>query len=462
MKKDELRGWQKVFSFTVVQNYRSKSALVGLIVVCLLVILSGPVFTLVAGSAAADKLAELGDCKIENFYLRNDTDYDFDTAEFSKEYTAYSKINYIETDESLEEIQEKFEDGALKDIILHIHRDDEKYYMSFYKAKGSEIGTLDVGVLSECADEFFFESRMKQAGVSDDSVQLINSEAEAAVVDISDISDDKKDDEQNVFIMMAVTVYACVIMMIVLVSSQQIAVSLITEKSSKVIETLMLSVRPLAIIVGKITGMMVVLVINFTAFMISGCISGIITSVLAAKKFSEVMTSGLERVVTGEFSPSAEMTAVPEISISPGRIIFGLFAIVFTTILAYLFYSVMSGISGASCSSMEDLQGASTFISLTTVIGVYTVMGAAMTNNAIVTKIAYLFPFSGIYMVPIHYLFGNASVADLLIVWAEIIVLTVIMFRFAAKIYHVLMYHKGERLKFKNLIEISKSQKGQG
>lgn len=461
MKKSELNGWQKVYAFTVVQNYKSKSALIGLVLVCVLVILSGPVFTLAAGSAAVKKLESLGECKIENFYLKNDTDYDFDTAAFAEEYPAYNKINYIKTDESLDEIQKKFNSDTLRDIILYIHTDDEKYHMSFYKAKDSEIGSMDLGVFSDCAEDFFFNARMKQSGVSEDDIKLINSDKDSAVVDISDLSDEK-DDEQNTFIMMAVVMYACIIMMIVLVSSQQIAVSLVIEKSSKVIETLLLSVRPLAIIVGKITGVMTVLVINFIAFCISGCISGVITSVMSAKKFSEVMTSAVERIASGEFSPSADMSSIPEINISPSRIIFGVFAIIITTVLAYLFYSVISGITGASCGSMEDLQSASTFISLSTVIGVYTVMGAAMSNNAVFTKIAYIFPFSGIYMVPVHYIFGKAQLTDLLIIWAEILLLTVLLFRFAAKIYHVLMYHKGERLKLKNLIEISKSQKGQG
>lgn len=60
MKKSELQGWQKVFSFTFIQNYKSKSAVIGLVLMCALVIFSGPLMSLTAGSAAADKLAELG------------------------------------------------------------------------------------------------------------------------------------------------------------------------------------------------------------------------------------------------------------------------------------------------------------------------------------------------------------------------------------------------------------------
>ena len=57
-------------------------------------------------------------------------------------------------------------------------------------------------------------------------------------------------------------------------------------------------------------------------------------------------------------------------------------------------------------------------------------------------------------------MFGKAGFSDVLILWAELILLTVFLFRFAAKVYHVLVYHNGERLKLRNLLEISKSQKG--
>lgn len=462
MKKSELQGWQKVFSFTFIQNYKSKSAVIGLVLMCTLVIFSGPLMSLVAGSAAADKLAELGECKIEDMYIKNDTDYDFDTSAFKEKYPSYNKINYIETNESTEELRKNLGEDGLRNIVFHISFDGEKYIMSFVKAKDSEISTMDAGVFSDNAREFFFDSRMAQCGVSEEAVNYINSEKESSVVDISEISDDSENDELNPVVMMSVTIYAVIIMMIVLVSSQQIAVSLVTEKSSKVMETLLLSVRPLAIIVGKITGTMAVLICNFVLFIISGCISGIITSVMFSKKFDEVLSVTLEKMAAEDFSAQADPTALAGLSISPGRIIFGIFAVVFTTIIAYLFYAVISGITGASCSSMEDLQSGSAFISLSTLLGIYMVMGAAMANSPVFDKVTYFFPFSGIYVVPIHYIFGKAGLLDLVIIWAEIIILTVLLFRFTANIYQALVYHKGERLKLKDIIRLSKARKGQG
>ncbi len=458
MKKSELTGWQKVFSFTVVQNYKSKSAVAGLIVMCLLVMLSGPVMSLVMGSAAAGLLSDIGENKIENVIIRNDTGFVFDTEEFAGTSQDYSKINFSLTDASAEDAQKMLGENSSKDIVLDIHWKDDCYMFTVYRTKDSDISTLSLTTFSTDLMDFFRECRMKQSGVSEDSMKTINSETSVRTVDESDIT--KSDhEEMNPFMLIVVTVYAMIIMMIVLVSSQQISMSIVTEKSSKVIETLLLSVRPLAIITGKIAGTMVVILINFTAVIFSGSVSAVLTSVLFSKKYTDLIYS-VAAGLSEEDIPVSELTSVTMPEISIGRIVFGIFSVVVTTVLAYLFYCVISGLSGASCSSIEDLQGASTFISLSTVIGVYMAMGSAIANNAVFTQIAFLFPFSGIYMVPVYYLFGKASVLNILILWAEVSVLTVLTAKFAAGIYHVLIYHKGERLKLKNIIELSKAQKG--
>lgn len=459
MNRSELRGWKKVFDFTFIQHYRSKSAVIGLIVTCLLIILSGPVLGLAFGSGFAEKMASFGECKIENFYLKNDTDVDFDTKGFAEKYTGYGKINFIRTDESSEAVQAKLDENSLRDVFLWLNVKDEKYYFSFFKSKDSEIGTLELSTLGDSMRDYFFDLRIKHAGISEESAKLINADRSVDVVEFSKISGDEKEGF-NPVLMMAETMYACVVMMIVMVSSQQIAVSLVTEKSSKVIETLLLSVRPLAIVTGKIFGTMAVLLCNAVVFIICGGISSVLTSVIASQKYSDVMLSALTKISEEDMSAEFDMAAAAEFSISPFRIIFGIAAVIITTVIAFLFYSVFAGITGASCKSMEDLGSANAFISLSTVLGVYLVLGAAMLNNPVLTKAAYFFPFSGIFMVPVEFIFGKASVIDLLILWAEISILTVLLFRFTAKIYHVLVYHNGERLKLKNLIQISKSQKG--
>ncbi|MBR4622198.1 MAG: ABC transporter permease [Ruminococcus sp.] len=466
MKKSDLTGWQKVCAFTIAQNYKSKGTVIGLVLICTFILLAGPLLSLAGGSKIEEVVEDLGSCKIENFYVLNDTDIPFDEKKFAEENMQYEKVNFVTSVTDEESILGKMENGATKDIFMHIHgkqkaegEDKEKYRIALFRSKDSEISSMEMETLSDSVRDFFFESRLEKSGMTEDQISMMDSDIYTQTIDAKDISEDK-DDDFDAVTMSAVIFYSMIVMMIVLVSSQKIAVSLVTEKSSKVIETLLLTVRPLAIITGKIVGTMVVLILNAAIMLFCGMVSGIITTAITAKKFSSVVTEGLINIQNSGDGVEIDAEAVSSLNFDPVRIIAGIGIIIITTVLAFVFYSIISGITGASCSSMDDLSNASSFIALSSVAGVYLAMGSAMANNPVLTEVSYLFPFSGIYTVPVHFMFGKAGFSDVLILWAELILLTVFLFRFAAKIYHVLVYHNGERLKLKNLLEISKSQKG--
>ncbi|MBR3024242.1 MAG: ABC transporter permease [Oscillospiraceae bacterium] len=466
MKKSDLTGWQKVCAFTIAQNYKSKGTVIGLVLICTFILLAGPLLSLAGGSKIEEVVEDLGSCKIENFYVLNDTDIPFDEKKFAEENMQYEKVNFVTSVTDEESILGKMENGATKDIFMHIHgkqkaegEDKEKYRIALFRSKDSEISSMEMETLSDSVRDFFFESRLEKSGMTEDQISMMDSDIYTKTIDAKDISEDK-DDDFDAVTMSAVIFYSMIVMMIVLVSSQKIAVSLVTEKSSKVIETLLLTVRPLAIITGKIVGTMVVLILNAAIMLFCGMVSGIITTAITAKKFSSVVTEGLINIQNSGDGVEIDAEAVSSLNFDPVRIIAGIGIIIITTVLAFVFYSIISGITGASCSSMDDLSNASSFIALSSVAGVYLAMGSAMANNPVLTEVSYLFPFSGIYTVPVHFMFGKAGFSDVLILWAELILLTVFLFRFAAKIYHVLVYHNGERLKLKNLLEISKSQKG--
>ena len=466
MKKSDLTGWQKVCAFTIAQNYKSKGTVIGLVLICTFILLAGPLLSLAGGSKIEEVVEDLGSCKIENFYVLNDTDIPFDEKKFAEENMQYEKVNFVTSVTDEESVISKMENEATKDVFMHIHgkqkaegEDEEKYRIALFRSKDSEISSMEMDSLSDSVKKFFFNSRLAYSGFTEEQISRMDSDIYTQTIDAKDISEDK-DDDFDAVTMSAVIFYSMIVMMIVLISSQKIAVSLVTEKSSKVIETLLLTVRPLAIITGKIVGTMVVLILNAAIMLFCGMISGIITTAITAKKFSSVVTEGLINIQNSGDGVEIDAKAVSSLNFDPVRIIAGIGIIIITTVLAFVFYSIISGITGASCSSMDDLSNASSFIALSSVAGVYLAMGAAMANNPVLTEVSYLFPFSGIYTVPVHFMFGKAGFSDVLILWAELILLTVFLFRFAAKVYHVLVYHNGERLKLKNLLEISKSQKG--
>ncbi len=467
MRKSDVEGWKNVYSFTFVQHYKNKATRIALVLLAILVILSGPLLTTVVGSSGAAIVSNFTECKIENLYVKNETDFDMDFDKFTEENSYYEKINYVKTDKSMESLFEDFKENSVNDIILNVlyDKDDSKYKLQFYKTKDSGINDITIFSLSDDIETFFRKSRMEKIGISDEDTKLLNSESDTDVVNISDITKNNSEERKNAM-MAIVPLYSFIILMLVMISSQQIAVSIVVEKSSKIMENLLVSVRPLAIIVGKVLGTMTIVVCDIGIILVSGGISAIITSFLNAEKMNESFTKLLENLdsisTQGAASASSASSLISDGDINIGRIIFGLFVVFITTILAFLLYSVIAGISGASCKTMEDLSSASGFVALTSVMGLYMAMGVIAVDNSVFTIISYIFPFSAIYILPVHYILGEANILFVFLMWIILIAMIIFLFKFAANIYHVLVLHNGERIKIKQMINISKFNRKKG
>ena len=172
MKKSDLTGWQKVCAFTIAQNYKSKGTVIGLVLICTFILLAGPLLSLAGGSKIEEVVEDLGSCKIENFYVLNDTDIPFDEKKFAEENMQYEKVNFVTSVTDEESILGKMENEATKDIFMHIHgkqkiegEDKEKYRIALFRSKDSEISSMEMESLSDAVKKFFFESRLDKNGM---------------------------------------------------------------------------------------------------------------------------------------------------------------------------------------------------------------------------------------------------------------------------------------------------------
>lgn len=465
MKKSDLSGWKNVYSFTLKQNLKSKPALISLIIVCCMIMFIGPIMSLLAASGVSEGIKKLTECNIEHIYFINKTNMDFDWQEFKKENQYLEKVNVISVDKPVDEVKQKLEKDADNDLVIELSEEKGTYTFTVVSSEKSAISSTTKMSMESNIEDFFFDSRMKKMGLSEEDIKMININTSSSVINSEEIINDDKDDSFNPAVVTIVMVYATLVMMLVLISSQSIATSIVIEKSSKVMETLLVSVRPLALIVGKILGTITYLAFRFLCVIVSIFISMIISSVTAGRKMMDTadsMSDTLSNLGSMNMDSSEVISNVSSnaVNIDFGRILIGIAVIAVTIILGFMFYSIMAGINGASCSSIEDLQGASTFMSMSFVFSIYLIIFAVITNNSILLNFSYYFPLSGLYIVPVQYMFGKVGFGTVLIMQAELIILTILMFRFAAKIYYTLIYHNGERIKLKHMIEISKTAKG--
>ncbi|MDO5559746.1 MAG: ABC transporter permease [Oscillospiraceae bacterium] len=464
MKKSNLDGWQKVFSFTFVQHYKSKSVIVFLVLVILLAVLSGPLMSMIIGnsSAISDKISDFTECKIEQVYVKNETDMDVELSGLTEGRAYYKSVSFVKTDDDLDTLFEKFknDEKANVNLILDIKLNDkkDKYNCVFYKTQDSKVSETALSTFTEELTDYFDQQRMKNEDLSDEDIKLINSSCDVEVTEIASL--DKNDGGVDPLSMTIVIFYACIVMMIVLISSQQIAASIVIEKSSKVMETLLLSARPLAIVVGKIMATVATMLCNCILLIISVLISGVITSALNMNKMTDSAaqliqsTSSIDSENVSDLSSSL-VNSSGDLNI--GRIAAGVVIIIITTIMGYFMYAAIAGITGAACSSVEDLSNGSAFISIMSVLSLYACMAVDIVNNPVFTKITYIFPFTAMFIVPVHFMLGKAGFVYVLIMWAILAALIVFLYRFTARVYQSLVLYSGTRLKLGALIGISKN-----
>ena len=237
-----------------------------------------------------------------------------------------------------------------------------------------------------------------------------------------------------------------IVLMVCVMSSSQVATSIVQEKSSKVIEYLLTSVRPLAIIVGKVFAMLVVVMIQMIALVFAGYVS-----------------TKLGTLLTGQESNAITQFMTPEMleSLNFGNIVLGLVVAGGGMVL----YATLAGLCGATASRMEEASESLSLLTMTSLVGFYIGFGAASTlmasgENAFVT-FALIFPVSSAFLLPAALLVGKASWWIALIAIVVLFLSIVLMFKFVAKVYESLILHTGARLKMKDVLAMAKGMTSQ-
>ena len=135
--------------------------------------------------------------------------------------------------------------------------------------------------------------------------------------------------------------YSILIMMICVFSATYIVRAIVEEKSSKLVETLLVSIKSEAMIFGKLLAVMVfmlgMIIAAAAAFALSYVVTGLFTDV-----------SFIGDVLAGLGISRGLLTIGPELTL----------IILVSMVLAFLLFSQISALSGAGCSTMEDLESA--------------------------------------------------------------------------------------------------------
>ncbi len=486
------KGWQSILRFTLIQYIKTKSFIIGTVVVCLIVaavcVLTNVLPVLIgADDAIDDMISDIGGenpdepaLRFSNVYLKDDAGIltNEDLAVLEKAGAVFTK-----TEQSREELKAILEGIAETDepsvweaalLISAVNREDNilaGYDVSVIYSKGSED---DADFLAELSRELVNRRNMLNLGVSAEDYAKTQITVSGSVIEAGKEQWDVFTSAINYFVPIVVSL---VLFLLIFSYGSIVAQSIATEKTSRVMELLLTSVRPLAVVIGKVLAMGIVSFGQFILIGIVGALSlaisapfgfiGKLRGIMASPEFVQMTqqaaseTSSMPSGMTMDDVQMAQAVNDFMASFTP----FNIILIVIIFLLGFIFFSLIAALVGASISRMEDLSAAMQPYSLMGVLGMYLAYfpvifnvgsmetGVATTNP--VQIFSFYFPLSSPFALPSAILLGTLSKAQCVLATVVLAAAVVLVAILVSKIYEAIILHNGNRIKLSDMIKMA-------
>ena len=228
----------------------------------------------------------------------------------------------------------------------------------------------------------------------------------------------------NIFAMMLLSI---VLFYAIYFCAYQVSSSITTEKTSKIIETLVTSTAPRTIVLGKTIGIGVVGLLQM--ILLVG------TALISAKVFLE---------------PGILENIIDISTITP---YLGMVTILYF-ILGYLTYALLYALTGSTVSKPEDIQSASGPVAMLAVIGFYLSYFTMMNPTSQLNVFASIFPISSPFCMPFRVMMGLANTTDVLISIVVLIITILVIAKVTIKIYSNAILNYGTKMGIKDIIKV--------
>lgn len=451
MKKNNFTGWKDVFRFTFVQNMKSKGSIIFTAIIFLVAALLMPIMSLINSGEDANKKSP-----IKKVYVVNETNIDIVSAinECNKD-TEFDDIKYenVSDIKETEKMLDSDEENATAIIMVFgMNAEVGSYEVKLEYSKKGELSEMDVEEFSYAISEEFSHIMSIAFDITEEQMAFVNKQVITEVIDYTgepeEVTEEKDIlNEMQYSLLLAII---CIMAFVVSFTGESVATAIITEKSSKIIEFLLTSIKPMAIIIGKVFAMISVILVEVLVMFVGLFVSFIIDSQL---NDISVMESVENKI--GSFLSAEALSGL-----SASNIIIAIIAI----LLGLMFYGMIAGLVGATVNKIEESAEGLKVYNFAMVAGSYitiaaSIMGISGGLSDAVIKIICLFPLSAPFALPGFTLIGLIDIASMIIAIVIMLVCIIILTVFTANVYEEIIYHNGEQLKLKDIVRIYKNNK---
>ena len=442
MKGLEFKGWSHIFSFTMKQNNKSKGFKITTLAIAFILIALMVIINIVMAS----NYKEDEGMSITNIYVRNKTKIKLDY-EMLK-HTAngkYEKVLVTTLEEAtLDELIAKSKVPPTTFAYIEINKLSEGYNI-FMSLPNNSIISKEAG--NEFLNEFIscFElNKMLGIGLNEAQLTILNT---PIVTEYETVGEAKESIGVMLIKLLAPMLFAMVFYFMVLLYGQSICKHVVAEKSSRLMELLLTSVPPEAIISGKVISMTLIAILQFISWIVAG-IGGFYLGDLIASYMNpnfvnpiyELINILRTSMVGNAFSLSSLLLAVLFIC-------FGL-----------LFYTVLAGMVGATFTKAEDLSTGIWLYQIPVVVSWLLAYFLPLRGDGFLRNLIRYIPFTAPFITPAEIFIGAMTIYEGLIALAIMILFITIFIFLTGKLYKGFILYQGNKVGLKTMYQILRAK----
>lgn len=419
-----MKEFLEVFKYTFNENIKKKAFIISTIVI-LIIVLAAIIIPSLIMNSGKDQGAQGQGAQGENsgekevlYFIDNSGYYKDSIAGIEQSLKEYSIK--IESADNIEKLKNDIKENGNSSLLIINDKDGLPVFDYFVKQYGDG---PDPSTLTDILKKQFTKDLLTKENVSD-------SVSSKVLTDFGINTNELGKNKWGGYFASIVIVIA--LFFAIYFYGYSVSMSVASEKTSRVMEVLVTSVKPSRIILGKVAGTGCLGLLQLTLILATG---------IGAFKvfFPSNLSLGGMSIDFSSFSP----------------LVIVLMIVYF--VLGYFLYAMMYAVVGATVSKAEDVNSAMMPLSLVSIIAFYFAYGTFAIPDSVPAKAASLIPFTASFSMPARLVSTDIAAWEIIASIGILAITLVIVSMVSIKLYSLAILHYGNRLKLSKLFKLSKS-----
>lgn len=322
---------------------------------------------------------------------------------------------------NIDEVKQKINNDEIEEAII-ITKQENKVRINYFVKSLSMMTEVPQDIM-QMLQESYKNLQIAKLNATPEQLMAINTP-----FDMELNQTEEKEVGGNIVAMMLLSI---VLFYAIYFYAYQVSTSITTEKTSKIIETLVTSTSPKTIVLGKTLGIG-----------LAGVMQTVILVIVAI-------------ICANVFLTKEMVSAV--LDMSNMTLMLAIITIVYY-ILGYSLFALLYALTGATVAKPEDIQSANGPVAILAVIGFYLSYFTMMNPTSSLNSIASIIPISSPFCMPFRVMMGVATTSEILISLAVLIIIIWIVAKVSIKIYSSAILNYGSRLNLKDMVKMYKNK----